>query len=282
MSNPQPVPVEDLQPAAVGVLSPLGAVVWLLAAAVVGLVGSLLLEGARLAPPLELNPALAVVLPVELVLYLLAVGTGGPRLGRGRTTLGVGLGFLLRAGLAALLAYLAPSALAGRELYDQFLLYYVQLWPAAAVQVLSLTAFLWLARDLLVAPDELVAEEVLPPSGETSGGNSGERQRELLAALMEPNENAQGQYEMELPGGKLGAAPERRGLRLRGRRAAPVAPALPLEPPPPAPEPEGYEEAVAGPFAALAEDTATLPQVMDGPATEPEPPTPQLPSAGDN
>jgi len=265
------------EPAAAAIQTPLGAVVWLLAACVVGVVGSILLEGARVAAPLGLLTALAIVAPTELVLYLLALGAGSPRLPRVRTTLGVLLGLFLRGAVALIVALVLPSPLAGEGLANHFLLFYVRLWPAALVQVLALTAFLWLIRDLLVVPPDTSVAVALPPA---VAGNSEKRQKELLAALLEPGDREPGPQLYMGIGGEATDIPaaERSGRRGRRRRGTPVqAPLLGAEPAP-APPPREQETALAAPLEPSTEDTAALPQVTGPPeATPPEasPPPPE-------
>ena len=246
-------------------LSPWGVLVWLLAAGVVGVVGSMLLEGARVAAPISLQPALVMLVPVELACYLLALGAGLPRLTGGKTVLGVILGLVVRAGLAALLGFVAPSALAPGPVEQVALLYYARLWPAALVQIVAVTAFLWLIRDLLVtrrAPEE---ETPLPPPEEGEG-----RQAQLLRALLEPAEpRAVPPLPMGVGEGDL-EPPRKARFRRAGRpkKPAPQAPLLPAEPPPPAPRQE-TKPALALPTQPSAEDTAALPLVTARPATAP-------------
>jgi hypothetical protein len=248
-------------------LTPLGAVVWLLAASVVGVVGSILLEGARVAAPIGLAPALIIIVPVELACYLLALGAGVPRLPRVRTTLGAILGLALRGALALILALVAPSPLSTGGVPGQFLLYYARLWPTALVQVLAVTAFLWLIRDLLAVRPPAEKEAVLPPAG----GDEGERQKQLLEALLEPTEP---QPAPPLPieaGASEAESPPRSRLR-RSRRRGEPAPQSPLigAEPPPAPARQEQETALALPTEPAADDTAALPLVQGPPAASRE------------
>lgn len=243
-------------------LTPLGAVVWLLAAGVVGVVGSILLEGARVAAPIGLAPALVIVVPVEIACYLLALGAGVPRLPRLRTTLGVVLGLILRGGLTAILAFVAPSPLGNDGLPGQLLLYYARLWPAALVQILAVTAFLWLIRDLLAMSRPIEEEAVLPPASE----DAGERRGQLLRALLEPADpHAIPPLPMGVGEGDLETPPRSR-LRRGRRRAAPApqSPLIAVEPAPP-PARQEQETALALPTLPAADDTAALPLV--GPPT---------------
>lgn len=247
------------EPPAGAIQTSLGAVAWLLAACVVGVVGSILLEGARVAAPLGLFTALAIVVPTEVVLYLLALGAGAPRLPRVRTTLGVFLGLLLRAALALILALVSPSPLAGEGLANHFLLFYARLWPAALVQVLALTAFLWLIRDLLVVPPDTPAVVSTPPVAQDDGG---ERQKELLAALLEPGDREPGpQLYMGIGGEATDMLPPERVRRGRRRRRQVAQTSLLGAEPPPAPPPPEQETALAAPLEPSPEDTAALPQV---------------------
>ena len=254
----------------------MGLFVWLLAASVVGVVGSILLEGARVAAPIGLAPALVIIVPVEVALYLLALGAGVPRLPALRTTLGVLLGLALRAGLAVVLAVVAPSPLSTGGAWDgQLLLYYARLWPAAAVQVLAVTAFLWLIRDAL-ASTRPPAEEpyLLPDSGEAGG-----RQKQLLQALLEPaDQDAVPPLPMGMGEGEL-EPPRRSRFRRAGRKRAPApqAPLLTPEPAPPPPRP-AEETALALPNQPAADDTAALPLVGPAPAA-PAPAGPTLPGS---
>jgi hypothetical protein len=241
--------------------------VWLLAAGVVGVVGSLLLEGARVAAPIPLTPALVIVLPVELACYLLALGAGVPRLSGGKTVLGLVLGLLLRAGLTAILGFVAPSPLAPGGLEPGLLLYYARLWPAALVQIIAVTAFLWLIRDLLVsrpAPEEEEAPLPAPEAGEA-------RQQQLLRALLEPAEpKAVPPLPMGMGEGDL--EPPRRSVfhrKGRARKPAPQSPLLPAEPPPAPPRQEA-DTALALPLQPSPDDTAALPLVTDRPAAAAE------------
>jgi hypothetical protein len=240
--------------------------VWLLAAGVVGVVGSMLLEGARLAAPISLQPALVILVPVELACYLLALGAGLPRLTGGKTLLGVILGLLLRAGLAAILGLVAPSALAPGPVEQLMLLYYARLWPAALVQIVAVTAFLWLIRDLLVTRRTPLEEEAPLPAPEAGEG----RQAQLLRALLEPAEpRAVPPLPMGVGEGDL-EPPRKSRFRRPGRpkKPAPQSPLLPPEPPPPAPRQE--TEALALPTQPSPEDTAALPLVSARPAAAPK------------
>jgi hypothetical protein len=252
---------------------------WLLAAGVVGVVGSLLLEGARVAAPIRLAPALVMIVPVEWACYLLALGAGVPRLSGGKTVLGVGLGLVLRGGLAAVLGTLAPSPLAPGGVEQGWLFYYARLWPAALVQILAVTAFLWLIRDLLLtrrAPEEAAA---LPPPEEGEA-----RQQQLLRALLEPAEpRAVPPLPMGMGEGDL--EPPRRArfrparLLGRGRRPAPApqSPLLAAEPPP-APPRQEIDTALALPRQPSPDDTAALPLVR-GRSVPPGEPESSLPGS---
>ncbi len=272
-SHRQETPLHET--AGAGLLTPLGAVVWLLAASVVGVVGSILLEGARVAAPIGLAPALVIIVPVEIACYLLALGAGIPRLPRLRTTLGVILGLVLRGGLTAILAFVAPSPLGADGLTGQLLLYYACLWPAAVVQVLAVTAFLWLIRDLLVIARP-VEEGPLPPP---VPGEEGDRQKQLLQALLEPaDEQAVPPLPMGVGEGDL-EPPRRSRFRRSRRRPAPPpqSPLLAAEPPPP-PARQEQETALALPDQPAPDDTAALPLVAPPPQAPAEA-RPTLPGA---
>lgn len=254
-----------------GLLTPGGVVLWLLAAGVVGVVGSILLEGARVAAPIGLAPALIIVLPLELACYLLALGAGVPRLPPGRTTLGVFLGLVLRAALALILSMLAPSPLGGEGMRGQFLLYYARLWPTALVQLLAVTSFLWLIRDLLAVVPPPEPRPVLAPAD----ADEGERQRQLLEALLEPSEPVVAPP-LPVDSGEPQPPPprSRRSRSPRRRVAAAQSPLLSPAPAPPPPPPE-QETALALPAEPAPDDTAALPLVATPPPVAP--PSPPLP-----
>lgn len=256
-------------------LTPLGAVVWLLATAVVGILGVVLLEGARVTAPARLAPALVIVLPLELVCYLLALQeTRGPRLRPVRTALGVFLGLIIRASLTLILGLVRASPLAGGGgLASQFLLFYARLWPAALVQMLAVAAYLWLIRDLLAGePLPEAYRPALPWSEEPA--EQAERQKELLSALLEPAEEEQTEVQLDLElKGKVPVSPpaDRPSLRRRTRRKAqepaPQPSLISEEAPAPAPEALG-RTSTATPEEPGPEDTAALPQVSPPPEQE--------------
>jgi hypothetical protein len=194
-----------------------------------------------------------------------------------RTTLGVFLGLFLRGAMALILALVSPSPLAGEGLGNHFLLFYVRLWPAALVQILALTAFLWLIRDLLAVPPDTSVAVTLPPSVERNGEK---RQKELLAALLEPGDREPGPQLYMGIGGEATDTPaaERSGRRGRRRRGKPVQTPLLGAEPSPAPPPPEQETALAAPLEPSAEDTAALPQVPGPPEAAPpgaSPPPPE-------
>ena len=228
-------------------LSAAGLLVWLLAAGAVGVLGSLLLEGARVAAPLRLPPALAMIVAVEVALYLLALcATGGPWLSGLRALGGLLLGLLFRAAQALLLAVAVSSPLAeGGGLGIRFTLYYARLWPAALVQVIAVAVFLWVIRDQLAGPEpEPKPRSVAPPGN----AQTREERRELLSALLEPS-----------PVATPPAQP------VVGE--TPVAPVVAVDAP--TPEPPGGPPATLGPAPGPApDDTAALP-VTPGPPEGP-------------
>lgn len=196
-----------------------------------------------------------------------------------RTTLGVILGLLLRAGLTVLLALVAPSPLGEAGLPGQLLLYYACLWPAALVQILAVSAFLWLIRDLLIIAPPPSEEFTLPTLAPGPGG----RQSQLLEALLEPADaHAVPPLPMGVGEGELAPPPRRSPFR-RPRRPAAPPPQAPLpdaEPPPPT-APPVPDTALALPTQPAPDETAALPLVGPPPGPPPgaAPAPPTLPGA---
>ena len=259
-------------------LSPGSAVGWLVAAGGVALLGSILLEGARLVGRTPLAPALGLVLPLEIAVYLLALReSAGPVLEVGKTIGGLFCGLLLRAGLALGAGGISSSALAPPELGNQFLLYYVQLWPGVAVQIAAVAVLLWLLRDLWAVPrgGGRAGEQTAATAPGAATGLGGERRRALLAALLEP--------EGEQPSPRRGRGPEapeagegprvppisRRSRRAPSRAAQPPLPAA--ESPSLVPDGADVPASAASVYEPSAEETASLPQVS-APAGDQTPP----------
>lgn len=282
-------PNREVYSSAAVALTPLGGVVWLLAAAIVGILGSVLLEGARVAGPARLAPALVIVLPLELACYLLALHEArGPRLSSGRIVLGVCLGLGVRAGLALILGLVRASPLAGGEgLASQFLLFYARLWPAALVQMLAVAAYLWLVRDLLAG--EPLPEPYRPAFRRTEEpAEQAERQKELLSALLEPSDEekaAEVQLDLDLKEEAsvpppADSPPSRRRARRKVEEPVPQPPLISEEAPAPAPEASDTDSAAATVEEAGPDDTATLPQVTPKPEKELPSDPPLVPPEG--
>jgi hypothetical protein len=106
----------------------------------------------------------------------------------------------LRALLALILALVKFSPLAPAGVGPQFLLYYLRLWPAAGVQILSVSIFLWLLRDNFVSEPATLTDGLAPDPDRAARGR-----HELLEELLSEN-------------------------------SRPAAPSLPMEPPPNAPD----------------------------------------------
>lgn len=170
-------------------LSPLVIVLWLTSAAIVGVVGCLVLSRAGVGQllPLSWYPwDLAMVLIGEILLYLVVLVTGGRgRIPGGRVVLGIGLGLIIRASLSLIVVELAFPP--GARDFAGFFLYYVQYWVGALVQIFAVSVFLWFIRDAW----QVSGTEVVVVGGQEGMADREAladrqaRREELLAALME-------------------------------------------------------------------------------------------------
>jgi hypothetical protein len=254
------------------------ALAWLLAALLVGMVGSVLLESAHLVTPLAASWALLGLVPLEMLVYLFALrSSNGPALGCLRSALGVLLALALRGGLVALLAWFLPSSSAEPDMLHQMLFHGWQLWPATLVQVLALGIYLWLVRDSLV-PAEACWEYLMlthvngggrrkrgASAADGATGRSAERQKLLLAALLEPREEGQKrppQLALALALEESAARADEKKGRGTSRRRKRTGPILPLEAEPSPPEETpGPPPALLVAGGAGVDDTAPLPVV---------------------
>jgi len=169
-------------------------VLWLTLTAIVGVVGCIVLARAQVVEPLPLRRALAMVLGAEVLLYLMVLIMGGPRMIPGRrVAIGIGLGLIIRAGLSLIAALLGlPLPATGGSLAADFGFYYAQFWIGALVQILAVSAFLWFVRDVWEIGEtgavEAFGERL--ESYETLDERRARREK-LLAALMEGPEDEQ-------------------------------------------------------------------------------------------
>jgi len=180
-----------------GRLSSLAIVLWLISTAIVGVVGCVVLEQAQVSQPLATGQALAVVPLVEILFYLLILVAGSRhRMKAGRVVLGIGLGFIIRAGLSLIATQLViPGQAAVTSMGAAFGLYYLRYWPGVVVQVLAVALFLWFLRGVWEVSEARSARALhqprwLPEREEPEDERA--RRRQLLAALMEgPEEEAE-------------------------------------------------------------------------------------------
>ncbi len=169
-------------------LSALVIVLWLTSAAIVGVVGCIVLDRAGVGRPLPLGRALIMVLAVEILLYLLVLMAGGRGvIPAGRVVVGTGLGLIIRAGLSLIAAQLAmPVRAAAHSMAAGFGFYYAQYWPGALVQILAVSVFLWLIRDLWQIRETRWGTRGAGPLPQHEVPEDWQaRREELLAALME-------------------------------------------------------------------------------------------------
>jgi len=161
------------------------ALVWLLAVAVVGVLGTILLTDSGISAELPLRKAIGWVWLVELLLYLVVLLAPAGEVPVVGVFAGLIVAFVVRAGLAGLCAIINTHG----SLSESFGFYYAGHWLGALVQVLVVAIYLWLVRSLLERGPAPRWGPILPSPGDAE--DHAERQRLLLAALRESDEDEQ-------------------------------------------------------------------------------------------
>ncbi len=177
--------------ASAGPTSALSILLWLVATAVVAVVGVVLLEYEQIGQSLPSALWALGVLIGEVVIYLLVLTAfSSDRMGAGRAFAGTILGLIVRGALSVVTA---ESPIVSRsesgDLLGSFVYFYLLYWPGVAVQICAVSIFLLRLREAwtLDKVDEVWPEqeaEFVAAEPE----DRAERQRVLLAALKESGE----------------------------------------------------------------------------------------------
>jgi len=166
-----------------------GALFWLFAVAIVGVVGTLLLADAQIGRVLPIGQAIWWVWLVEVLLYLsvLLAPPGSIRISG--VACGLVVGLVVRAGLGLICAIVRPPEImtsGSFPLLAAMGYYYARHLVGAVLQAVVVTIYLWLVRSLLV-PEEETQRGYLETAADETMSHS-ERQRLLLAALREDDD----------------------------------------------------------------------------------------------
>ncbi len=191
--------VANLSPepsASAGPTSALSVLLWLLATAVVAVVGAALLEYEQVGQSLPSALWSLGILIGEVVVYLLVLTVlSSGRMGAGRAFAGTVLGLVVRGALSVVTAELPIVSRSGiGGFLDSFVYFYSLYWPGIVIQVCAVSIFLLRLREAWTANEadedwgELEADfDADEPE------DRAERQRVLLAALKESDESGQAQ-----------------------------------------------------------------------------------------
>jgi len=235
--------------ASAGPTSTLSILLWLIATAVVAVVGAALLEYEQVGQPLLSALWALGVLIGEVVIYLLVLTIlSFGRMSAGRAFAGTVLGLVVRGALSVVTAELpivSRSGLGGFS--DSFVYFYALYWPGVAVQICAVSIFLLRLRDAWTVDetDEVWGgPEVQFDTDEPQ--DRAERQRVLLAALKESGEPGQVQ-----PGDQQAAE----GAGFYEDVGSSLSPTLPFE----QPGSEKIDEDSPGSADESANDTSLIP-----------------------
>ena len=171
-------------------MSPLSVGLWLIFSVVVAVAGTVLLERSQVGGPVAAAGWSLALLVAEIICYLVVLTVAvSSAVGASRAFVGTLLGLVIRAGICVITTQVAAPVQASDAGYlGQFSYFYLSYWPGALVQICAVAIFLWVLRDMWGTS----GRDVFCAPGQTEADaeaweNRFERQRELLAALMEPS-----------------------------------------------------------------------------------------------
>jgi len=174
--------------ASAGSTSALSVLLWLMATAVVAVVGAALLEYEQVGQSLPSALWALAVLIGEVVVYLLVLTVlSSGRMGAGRAFAGTILGLIVRGALSVVTAELPIVSRSGiGGFLDSFVYFYLLYWPGVVVQICAVSIFLLRLREAWTvdeADEDWGGLEAQFDADEPE--DRAERQRVLLAALKE-------------------------------------------------------------------------------------------------
>jgi len=179
-------------PATAGPIASLGIVLWLIFTVVVAVAGTVLLESSQVGRPLTVGLWSLALLIAEIICYLLVLTVAAASsIGASRAFVGTLLGLIVRGGISVITAQVtAPVQVTTGSFWAGFSYFYLLYWPGVLVQICAVAIFLWVVRDTWTSDltDEFgfgAGAEAYAPLDD----DQAVRQRELLAALMESDED---------------------------------------------------------------------------------------------